>query len=145
MQRECCEQGYWILASDGAARGNPGPAGIGYVLWTTEGEVVLSGAEYIGKATNNVAEYRALLRGLEAALDQGANNLCIRSDSELLIRQLTGQYRVRQPHLKTLHREAARLLARLGWYRLEHVPREDNREADRLANLGVARGYSPKE
>ena len=140
MRRDCCQRECWTLFADGAARGNPGPAGIGYVLCSPEGQVVRRGAESIGKTTNNVAEYKALLRGLEEALDQGVKHLHIHSDSELLIRQLTGQYRVRQPHLKTIHGEVLSLLKQLGWHRLEHVPREANREADRLANLGVAKG-----
>lgn len=134
-----------LLYTDGAARGNPGPAGIGAVLYqeTTEGlRRVGEVSRTIGEATNNVAEYRALLAGLEMAERLGADELVVRADSQLLVRQLAGRYRVKAPGLKDLHRQAVERLGQFGTVRVEHVPREENREADRLANqaLGPARG-----
>lgn len=126
-----------ILWTDGASRGNPGPAGIGVVLKTTSGEVLATEARYLGQATNNVAEYRALLLGLETALERGVTHLEVRADSELLIRQLLGKYRVRNEGLKPLFRSAHELLRRFESFQLVHVRREQNAEADRLANEGI--------
>lgn len=133
--------GDWILYSDGASRGNPGPAAIGAVLYRMEnGRKVLDTevSEAIGNATNNVAEYRALLAGLRRVARRDPSFLTVRSDSELLIRQLQGRYRVRNPGLQPLHREAVEILAGIR-HRLEHVPREENSLADRLANLALDR------
>lgn len=126
-----------ILWTDGAARGNPGPAAIGAVLKTESGELLASLAEYIGEATNNVAEYRALLRGLEQAEQLGVRQLEVRADSELLIRQLTGQYRVKNAALKPLWQQARERLQRFAGVRLTHVRREHNSEADALANAAL--------
>ncbi len=128
-----------ILWTDGAARGNPGPAGIGVVLKTPEGEILATEAEFVGHTTNNVAEYRALLRGLERALECGVRHLEVRADSELLIRQLLGQYRVKSEGLRPLFQKASELLRRFASTRLVHVRRELNTEADRLANEGIRR------
>lgn len=125
------------VACDGAARGNPGPAGIGVQITDPEGAVVAEIAEGIGFATNNVAEYRAAIAGLARARDLGATEVLLRSDSRLLIEQLAGNYRVRNEGLKPLHAEARRLLAGFAAVGLEHVRRERNTEADRLANVGV--------
>ncbi|MFM8998767.1 MAG: ribonuclease HI family protein [Actinomycetota bacterium] len=125
------------VACDGAARGNPGPAGIGVQITDPEGVVVAEIAEGIGFATNNVAEYRAAIAGLARARDLGATEVLLRSDSRLLIEQLAGNYRVRNEGLKPLHAEARRLLAGFAAVGLEHVRRERNTEADRLANVGV--------
>jgi ribonuclease HI len=128
-----------IVACDGAARGNPGPAGAGSQITTPEGEVVAEIAEGLGEATNNVAEYTAVILGLERAKDLGATEVLLRSDSQLLINQLTGVYRVKSPHLQPLHRRARRLAESFDAITFEHVPRERNTEADRLANQGVDR------
>lgn len=125
------------VSCDGAARGNPGPAGIGAVVTGRGGEVLAEIAEGIGIATNNVAEYRAAIAGLERARALGGTHVLLRSDSRLLIEQLAGRYRVKNPTLQRLHAEARRAMASLGDVRLMHVPREQNRHADRLANRGV--------
>ena len=126
-----------ILWTDGAARGNPGPAGIGALLKTPNGEVLSAASAYLGQATNNVAEYKALLLGLERALALGVRRIEVRADSELLVKQIKGEYRVKSSGLRPLHREALRLLARFESSRLVHVRREQNSEADRLANTGI--------
>jgi ribonuclease HI len=128
-----------ILWTDGAARGNPGPAGIGAILKTASGEVLAAESSYLGHTTNNVAEYRALLLGLSRALEQGIRRLEVRADSELLIKQLKGEYRVRAPGLRPLFRQARALLERFQAVELVHVRREQNSEADRLANQGIDR------
>ena len=126
-----------IFACDGAARGNPGPAGIGAVVSGPNGEVLAEIAEGIGVATNNVAEYRAVIAGLARARDLGATEVLLRSDSKLLIEQLSGRWRVKNPTLIRLHQEARSLAKAFDRIRFEHVPRERNRLADRLANRGV--------
>jgi ribonuclease HI len=126
-----------IVSCDGAARGNPGPAGAGSQITTLDGEVVAEIAEGLGETTNNVAEYTAVILGLERAQELGATDVLLRSDSQLLINQITGVYRVKTPHLQPLHRRVRKLAAGFGSIRFEHIPRERNAEADRLANLGV--------
>jgi ribonuclease HI len=128
-----------IINCDGAARGNPGPAGAGAIVVDEDGAILAEVAEGLGETTNNVAEYTAVIRGLEEAKRLGAHEVLLRSDSQLLINQLTGRYRVKAPHLQPLHRRARALLAGFAKVDLEHVPRERNVEADRLANLGVDR------
>jgi ribonuclease HI len=126
------------LHVDGASRGNPGEAGFGiHVTDAVSGSEVASLFGYIGQATNNVAEYQALLHGLRFALAKGAATVEVFSDSELLVRQLEGRYRVKNAGLLPLHREAQSLLARFSEARVAHVPRERNREADALANRAV--------
>ena len=120
------DDSFALLWTDGAARGNPGPAGIGVMLKAPTGDV-------------NVAEYKALLLGLELALERGVKKLEVRADSELLIKQLKGEYRVRNSGLLPLYEQAQALLARLEAFRLKHVRREQNAEADRLANEGIDR------
>jgi ribonuclease HI len=126
-----------IVACDGASRGNPGPAGAGAQITDPDGVVLAEVAEGLGEATNNVAEYTAVIRGLERALELGAPSVLLRSDSQLLINQLTGRYRVKSPHLQPLHRRVRELAAGFGSIEFEHVRRERNTEADRLANQGV--------
>jgi ribonuclease HI len=126
-----------VLWSDGAARGNPGPAGIGIMLKTKDGRVLVAEGRFVGRTTNNVAEYKALLLGLERALECGVRRLDVRADSELLIKQLKGQYRVKNAGLKPLVAEARALIQRFESVKLEHVRRELNVEADRLANAGI--------
>jgi len=125
------------LHVDGASRGNPGEAGFGVHVTAEDGSEVASLYGYLGKATNNVAEYQALLHGLRYAISRGAARVEVYSDSELLVRQIEGRYRVKSPGLQPLHREAQGLLARFERSRVAHVPRERNREADALANRAV--------
>ncbi len=134
------ETGYWTLHCDGASRGNPGPAGAGAVLADPKGKVRLELGRPLGRATNNVAEYQALLLGLEAARDQGVLKLQVFSDSELLVKQLKGQYRVRNPHLLPLWRRAWQELQKFKAYAISHVSREQNLRADRLARRAIDAG-----
>jgi ribonuclease HI len=126
-----------VVWCDGAARGNPGPAGAGALLTTADGERVAEIAQGLGIATNNVAEYTAAILGLERAAALGATSVTLRSDSLLLVNQLEGRWKVRTPHLRPLHARARGLAASFDVIRVEHVPREENAEADRLANLGA--------
>ena len=126
-----------IVYTDGAARGNPGPAGIGVHVTDRRGRTVATLAEGIGVATNNQAEYRAVLEALRLAGARGARSVLVRSDSRLLVEQLEGRFRVKNPTLQRLHREARGLIRGFERVDLEHVPREQNREADALANEGV--------
>jgi ribonuclease HI len=132
----------FVLYTDGAARGNPGPASIAVVLLDDHGKEIQAFGTYIGRATNNEAEYRALLRGLELAISHQAQALEIRTDSELLALQLKGKYRVRAQNLKSLHEQAQRELARLAHVSIRHIPREQNRLADRLANQALDRAMT---
>ncbi len=126
--------GTWVVNSDGGARGNPGPAGIGVVVRAPDGSVAASGGAYIGETTNNIAEYRALLWGLAIAADLGASDVLVRADSELVVKQLNGAYRVKNEGLKPLFVQAQESRRRFGRVVFEHVRREDNAEADALAN-----------
>jgi len=126
-----------VVYTDGAARGNPGPAGIGVVVSGRRGRRLAELARGIGPATNNVAEYRAAIEGLRLAAEQGARCVTLRADSRLLIEQLAGRFRVKNPTLRRLHEEARREMARFDEVTLEHVPRERNTAADELANRGV--------
>lgn len=126
-----------IVACDGAARGNPGPAGIGVHITDPDGRTVAEVARGIGVATNNVAEYTAAIEGLRLARDLGAQIVLLRSDSRLLIEQMVGRYKVRNEHLRRLHAEAIAIVSEFTSVRFEHVPRELNTEADSLANVGV--------
>jgi probable phosphoglycerate mutase len=126
-----------IVWCDGAARGNPGPAGAGAMVTTTDGSVVAEVARGLGVTTNNVAEYTAAILGLERADELGATSVVLRSDSLLMVNQLTGRWKVKTAHLKPLHARVLQLTARLQGIRFEHVPRGENEEADRLANLGA--------
>jgi ribonuclease HI len=122
------------LSTDGGARGNPGPAAAAYVLEAHDGTVLAAHGETIGVATNNVAEYRALLAGLEKAAELGVDDLEVVSDSELLVRQMTGEYRVKNQALRELSDEATRLARRIGRVRYTAVRRADNELADTLVN-----------
>ncbi|HVA37797.1 MAG TPA: ribonuclease HI family protein [Candidatus Dormibacteraeota bacterium] len=126
-----------IIHADGGSRGNPGPAAIGAVVAETDGRVVQEVSAYIGRATNNVAEYRALIEGLRAALELHFEAVRVRMDSELIVRQLLGEYRVKNEGLRPLYEEARRLLARFASVDLQHVPRSLNREADALVNRAL--------
>jgi ribonuclease HI len=122
------------LSTDGGSRGNPGPAAYGYVLETDDGTVLDARGETIGVATNNVAEYRALLAGLEAALDRGVDELEVVSDSELLVKQMRGEYKVKNDALRELVEDAHALARRLARISYTAVRREHNELADRLVN-----------
>ena len=127
----------WV---DGGARGNPGPAGAGAVL-ERPGEPPLGQGRFLGEATNNVAEYRDLLLGLRLAGGMGVRDLTVFSDSELMVRQLNGTYRVRDQGLKEYYREVKQLLASAPFHcEVKHIPRSSNKDADRLANVGIDAG-----
>ena len=132
--------GVHIANIDGASRGNPGPAAYAVVLRDAEGMIVLELAKKIGRETNNVAEYYALLAALDYAVNQGISALRVRSDSELLVRQMQGRYKVKSPELKPLHERASKLARQLGYFAIEHVRRELNRDADALANVALDSG-----
>jgi ribonuclease HI len=126
-----------FVHTDGASRGNPGEAGAGIVISDVLGRTVKEFKAFLGVATNNVAEYRAAILGLEKALELGAGNLTLYLDSELVGRQIKGEYKVREDHLKPLHRQATDLLGRFFGYHIECVAREENRRADQLANEAI--------
>jgi ribonuclease HI len=126
-----------VLQFDGGSRGNPGPAGIGVTLTDEEGTPLYELGEFLGRCTNNVAEYTALLRGLNAAKTLGAAKLTVRSDSELLVRQINGIYKVKSPDLKPLFRQAIALIGEIGEVTVGHVYREGNERADELANMAM--------
>ena len=123
--------------SDGAARGNPGPAGAGAVITDAQGHVLARLGHYLGRQTNNVAEYQGLLLGLRRAQEMGAREVEVRADSQLMIRQLKGEYAVRNATLKPLHAEALRLLRGFSRFELTHVPREQNALADEMSNRAI--------
>src|SRR5947207_2206530 len=124
----------WVLRCDGGARGNPGPAAIACVLLDPSGRLIETRSDYLGTATNNVAEYRALIAGLEAAAQHGVDHVTVYMDSELVARQMTGAYRVKNEGLKPLHTEAQAAAARIPKVTFRTVPREENALADRLVN-----------
>jgi ribonuclease HI len=125
------------VTSDGAARGNPGPAGAGAVVFDEEGQVLERLGKFLGRQTNNVAEYHGLLLGLRRAQELGAEELEVVADSELVIRQLSGAYQVRAPALRDLHSEALSLLKAFRKVKLLHVPRAENSEADEMSNRAI--------
>ena len=122
---------------DGGARGNPGPAAVGVVVRGPGGEVLEERGERIGRATNNVAEYRALLLGIELAAAHGASELELIGDSELVVRQVAGRYKVKDATMKELHAEAKRALGAFDRWSIRHVRRERNADADRLVNAAL--------
>lgn len=126
-----------VLHVDGGARGNPGPAAIGVVVSDVDGRLLEEVAEAIGEATNNVAEYRALLRGLERARALGADEVEVVGDSELVAKQVTGRYKVKHAGLKPLHAEALQALAQFPRWRVRTVPRAQNAAADALVNAAL--------
>ena len=123
-----------VVNVDGGSRGNPGPAAVGVVVQDTDGGVLEEVGERIGDATNNVAEYRAVLLGIERALALGATELELVGDSELIVRQVKGEYKVKDASLRELHGEVKRALVPLESWAIRHVRREANAEADRLVN-----------
>ncbi len=129
---------FLVINTDGGSRGNPGPAGIGVVIRDADtGEVVFAHGGYIGHATNNVAEYKALLKAVETARDLQATELQIHMDSELIVRQMLGQYKIKQPVLQELAGEVIKVLKSFQKYSFSHVRREFNKEADALVNQAL--------
>ncbi len=124
-----------VLQADGASLGNPGPSGIGIVIEAGGRSIEIS--EHIGAATNNVAEYSALVRGLEELRKLGAEEVAVRLDSELIVKHIKGEYRVRNEGLKPLYRKALGLIKSFRKFSIEHVPREENKQADRLSKQGA--------
>ena len=129
-----------IAHVDGGARGNPGPAGYGVVVEDGGGRRVAELSKFLGHQTNNYAEYSGLLAGLQYALDHGHRALEVISDSELLVKQINGQYKVRSPGLMELHGQAKSLIRKLEWFKIHHVLRGKNKEADTLANRAMDEG-----
>src|SRR5207248_269696 len=123
------------LEFDGGSRGNPGPAGIGVVVRAEDGTPLVTLGKFLGRCTNNVAEYKALITALEQAKNLGAKKVIIRGDSELIIRQMKGEYRVKHPDMKLLYDEAQTLISRFDKAKIEHNLRHKNELADKLANL----------
>lgn len=132
----------FIANVDGASRGNPGPASYAVIVRGPDGAIRFETGKYIGRATNNVAEYYALISALDYAVAQGIDRLLVRSDSELLVRQMQGRYKVNSPDLRPLHEHARKLARGLAYFAIEHVPRERNREPDELANIALDRTSS---
>ena len=126
------------IYTDGASSGNPGPASIGAVIKDGQGRVISRISRRIGRATNNQAEYRAIITALEEASRLGAQEVDIKSDSELVVKQLKGRYRVKKATLRPLYQEVVQLIGSLEAFTVTHIPREQNREADRLANRALA-------
>src|ERR1700741_4611006 len=131
---------YLVAHSDGGARGNPGPAGYGVVIKDETGRKVAALSDYLGHQTNNFAEYQGLIAALEYAFQHGPKALKVISDSELLVKQIKGIYKVKNPTLRDLHARAKELIAQLDWFSIGHALREHNQEADRLANEAMDRG-----
>ena len=133
-----------IAHSDGGARGNPGPAGYGVVIKDESGKKVAALSEYLGHQTNNFAEYQGLIAALEYAIKHGPKALKLISDSELLVRQIKGIYKVKNTTLKDLHGRATELIRQMEWFSIDHALREHNQEADRLANEAMDKGMGRK-
>jgi ribonuclease HI len=133
-------ESYLTAHTDGGARGNPGPAGYGVVIHDAQGHKVAALSQYLGQQTNNFAEYQALIAALEYAVEHEPRALKVISDSELLVRQIKGIYRVKEPTLRDLHGRASQLIRQLQWFDIEHVLRGHNREADQLANAAMDKG-----
>ena len=133
----------WVLAHcDGGARGNPGPAGYGAVLTDSRGKILAELSEFLGNRTNNFAEYSGLLGCLQWALDNHHPRLRVTSDSELMVKQIQGKYKVNSPDLRPLWEEARRRITQLDRFEISHALRHKNKDADRLANLAMDRGSS---
>ncbi len=125
------------IHSDGVSRGNPGPAAIGATIKDEHGKLIARISQRIGITTNNQAEYRAIIAALEEAIRLGARQVELNSDSELLVKQIRGEYRLKKATLKPLYQRAKQLQAHLESFTINHIPREQNREADRLANKAL--------
>lgn len=131
-----------VLRTDGGARGNPGPAGAGFVLHGEDGTLLSSGGRFLGEATNNIAEYEALIWGLETALDLGIDSVTVLCDSELVVRQVNGVYKVKHANMKPLFLRSLELLRRFAEFDVRHIARAENTAADELVNEAIdARGH----
>ena len=126
-----------IINTDGTAEPNPGPAAIGATIKDERGRVIATISQRIGRATNNQAEYRAIIAALEKAISLGASQVDVRSDSELVVRQLNGRYRVKKAALKPLYQQVKQLSSQFAGFNITHIPREQNTEADRLAGMAL--------
>ncbi len=126
-----------VIFTDGVSRGNPGPAAIGAVMKDEQGRSIASISQAIGRTTNNQAEYRAIIAALENAISLGTSQVNMRSDSELVVRQINGQYRVKKASLKPLYQQVKQLQSQLESFTITHIPREQNIEADNLANMAL--------
>ena len=131
---------FLIAHIDGGARGNPGPAGYGVVITDQAGRKVAALSDYLGHQTNNYAEYSGLLAALDYALKHGHKALKVVADSELLVKQIRGEYKVKSPSLLELYQRARKMIGQLEWFSIQHVLRGGNQEADRLANLAMDKG-----
>ncbi len=127
-----------VIFTDGAAAPNPGPAAIGAIIKDEQGKLLARISQRIGRATNNQAEYRAIIAALEKAISLGAKHVEVNSDSELVVKQINGKYRVKKATLKPLYQEVKKLQSRLEGFTITHIPRQQNREADKLANKLLA-------
>ena len=126
-----------IINTDGGARGNPGPAGIGVVIRDENNHVIAEHKNYIGETTNNVAEYKALILALQEAEKLGAEQLVVNMDSELVVRQMQGKYKIKEPTLQVLAQEVIKLIHGFKYVAFQHVMREQNKEADKLVNQAI--------
>jgi ribonuclease HI len=126
-----------VINTDGTAEPNPGPAAIGATIKDEQGKLIASISQPIGQATNNQAEYRAIIAALEKAIKLGAKQVDMRSDSELVVRQITGRYRVKKASLKPLYQQVKHLQNQLEGFTITHIPRQENTEADTLANMAL--------
>lgn len=131
---------YIIAHTDGGARGNPGPAGYGVFITGNKGQKLEQLSQYLGEQTNNYAEYSGLLAALEWSVTNGQKNVQVVSDSELMVKQLRGEYKVRNENLQPLYEKAQRLISQLDWFEVRHVLRGQNKEADALANAAMDKG-----
>jgi ribonuclease HI len=123
-----------VIYTDGASRGNPGPAAAGVAIFSTDGQLIEEISLKLGNQTNNFAEYTALIEGLKAAVEGGAKSVVVKADSQFMIRQMLGEYKVKTETIKPLYQESKRLAAEFQKVKFEHIPREENKHADRLAN-----------
>lgn len=131
---------FLVAHVDGGSRGNPGPAGYGVVITNQARQKIATLSEYLGHQTNNYAEYHGLLAALDYAVQHGHKALKVVGDSELLVKQIRGEYKVKSPALQDLYAQARQKISRLDWFSIQHVLREKNHEADRLANLAMDKG-----
>jgi ribonuclease HI len=134
----------YFLNCDGGARGNPGPAGAGAILFSETGTPVAAKKCFLGQATNNIAEYQGLLLGLELVREHNCSAITIRLDSELVVRQILGQYKVKDQKLLPLWQKACTELAKIKKFSIQHIPREQNSEADRLVNQAIDQSLAGK-
>ena len=139
-QEKVSNEGWVTAYCDGGSRGNPGPAGYGVFLQNADGKTVGELSEYLGKKTNNFAEYSGLLAALDYAIQQGIPKLKVVADSELMVKQIKGQYKVNSPELRPLYEEAKRRIGKLEAFQIQHVLRGKNQQADRLANQAMDKG-----